>query len=344
MKRDPPRRPQRIIVIGASAGGVEALRALVRRLPPDLPAPVAIVLHIGTQSILPELLTAAGPLPAHHAQNGEVLRPGTIAVAPPGKHLLVHDGHLMLCRGPRENLARPAIDPLFRSAACSFGGGTIGVVLTGALNDGTAGLVAIKRCGGTAIVQDPSDADFPEMPLSVLRHVDVDACLPLAAIAEELVLRAATPPAPTPEIPMDVRLEAAIAAQEHATMSTEDKLGTPSPFTCPECQGPLWEIGDPAMLRFRCHVGHAFTADSMLDAQAGEAEAILWKLLRARQQRAELARRMAERESDGRPALAAQFRARAREYDEDAELVRRMLAGSVGHFDDAAAEAQDGGD
>jgi two-component system chemotaxis response regulator CheB len=127
-------------------------------------------------------------------------------------------------------------------------------------------------------------------------------------------------------------------------MSTEDKLGTPSPFTCPECQGPLWEIGDPAMLRFRCHVGHAFTADSMLDAQAGEAEAILWKLLRARQQRAELARRMAERESDGRPALAAQFRARAREYDEDAELVRRMLAGGVGHLDDAAREAQGGGD
>lgn len=281
---------RRIIVIGASAGGVEGLRALVRDLPADLPAPIAVVLHVGTQSILPELLASVGPLPARHAQNGEALRPGTIYVAPPGRHLLVHDGHLMLRRGARENLARPAIDPLFRSAAASFGGGTVGVVLTGALNDGTAGLAAIKRCGGTAIVQDPREADFPEMPLSALRHVAVDACLPLAGIAAELARRAAEPPGPTPEIPMDVRLEAAIAAQEHATMSTEDKLGTPSPFTCPECQGPLWEIADPVMLRFRCHVGHAFTADAMLEAQAGEAEAILWKLLRTRQQRAEFAR------------------------------------------------------
>lgn len=333
---------RRVIVIGASAGGVEALRALVRALPADMAAPIALVLHVGAQSLLPELLEAAGRLPARHAQNGEPLLRGRITVAPPGKHLLVHDGHLLLRRGPRENLARPAIDPLFRSAACSFGGGTIGVVLSGALNDGTAGLGAIKRCGGTAIVQEPGEADFPEMPLSALRHVAVDACLPIAGIAAELARRAAEPPGPTPEIPMDVRLEAAIAAQEHATMSDEDKLGSPSPFTCPECQGPLWEIADAAMLRYRCHVGHAFTADSMLEAQAEEAEAILWKLLRARQQRAELARRMAERESDRRPALAAQFQERAREYDEDAELVRRMLLGSVGHFDDAGAEGQSG--
>lgn len=339
-----PQDHRRIIVIGASAGGVEALRTLVGALPPDIAAPIAVVLHVGTQSILPELLEAAGRLPVHHAKNGEPLRRGTIYVAPPGKHLLVHDGHLMLRRGARENLARPAIDPLFRSAACSFGGGTIGVVLTGALNDGTAGLVAIKRCGGVVIVQEPREADFPEMPLSALRHVAVDACLPLAGIAKELVRRAAEPPGPTPEIPMDVRLEAAIAAQEHATMQTEEKLGTPSPFTCPECQGPLWEIADDAMLRFRCHVGHAFTADAMLDAQAGEAEAILWRLLRARQQRAALARRMAERESDDRPALAAQFLARAEEYDEDAELVRRMLLGGIGHFDEADAEAQSGGE
>lgn len=337
-----PQDNRRMIVIGASAGGVEALRTLVHRLPADLAAPIAVVLHLGTQSILPELLAAAGPLPACHPKDGETLRPGTLYVAPPGKHLLVHDHHLMLRRGARENLARPAIDPLFRSAACSFGGGTIGVVLTGALNDGTAGLVAIKRCGGIAIVQDPAEADFPEMPLSALRHVVVDACLTIAEIADELVLRAAEPPRPTPPIPMDVRLEAAIAAQEHATMSSEAKLGTPAPFTCPDCQGPLWEIADAAMLRYRCHVGHAYTADTMLEAQAEEAEAILWKLLRARQQRAELARRMAERE-DEEPALAARFRARAQEYDEDAELVRRMLMGRTGHFDEAGlAETGEG--
>ena len=339
MRQDGPRR---LIVIGASAGGVGALRELVPDLPSDLAAPVAIVLHVGAQSILPDLLQAAGPLPARHPEVGERLQDGTIYVAPPGKHMLVHDGHLLLRRGPRENMARPAIDPLFRSAACSFGGGTIGVVLTGALNDGTAGLVAIKRCGGTAIVQEPGEADFPEMPLSALHRVDVDACLPLAGIAAELARRAQEAPGPTPSIPIDIRLEAAIAAQEYATMSTEEKLGTPSPFTCPECQGPLWEIDDSSVLRYRCHVGHAYTADTMFDAQAEEAEAILWKLLRGRQQRAELARRMAERESEERPALAARFRERAEEYDEDAKLVRRMLGGGVGHFDDAGAEGQTG--
>ena len=141
---------------------------------------------------------------------------------------------------------------------------------------------------------------------------------------------------------LDVRLEAAIAAQEHATMSSEAKIGTPSPFTCPECQGPLWEIADSATLRYRCNVGHAFTADAMLEAQAQEAEAILWKLLRAREQRAELARRVADREAEEKPALAAQFRARAAEYDEDAELVRRMLLGGIGHFQDAEPEGQTG--
>jgi two-component system chemotaxis response regulator CheB len=165
------------------------------------------------------------------------------------------------------------------------------------------------------------------MPASALRHVQVDHCLPLARLARELVRLAAEPPGPTPEIPMDIRLEAAIAAQEHATMSTEEKLGTPSPFTCPECQGPLWEIADEAVLRCRCHVGHAFTADAMLEAQANEAETILWTLLRSRQQRAELARRMAEKEHAKRPSLAAQFLARAKEYDEDAEVVRRLLLG-----------------
>jgi two-component system chemotaxis response regulator CheB len=333
----------RLIVIGASAGGVEALRALAAGLPRDIAAPIGVVLHVGAQSLLPELLESAGNLPASHAENGERLRRGHIYVAPPGRHLLVHDGHWMLRRGPRENLARPAIDPLFRSAACSFGGGTIGVVLSGALNDGTAGLGAIKRCGGTAIVQDPDEALVPEMPLSALRHTAVDACLPLASIAGELARLAAEPPAPTPDIPMDIRLEAAIAAQEHATMSTEEKIGTPSPFTCPECQGPLWEIADASMLRFRCHVGHAFTVDAMLEAQAEEAEAILWKLLRARQQRAELARRVAEREHATRPALAEHFLARADEYDQDAELVRRMLMGGVGHFDDSDPKEQIGG-
>jgi two-component system chemotaxis response regulator CheB len=336
------RPPERIIVVGASAGGVEALRQLAADLPMTLAAPVGIVLHVGGQSILPQLLSAVSRLPVKHAESGERMRAGHVFVAPPGAHMLVHDGHLMLRRGPRENLSRPAIDPLFRSAACSFGAGAIGVLLSGTLNDGTAGLRAIKRCGGSAVVQAPSDAMFPEMPESALRHVEVEHCVPLAAMGELLARLAGEPVGPTPQIPIQIRLEAAIAAQEHATMSTEQEIGTPSPFTCPECQGPLWEVADSAMLRFRCHVGHAYTADAMMQAQSDEADAILWKLLRSRQQRAELARRVAEREHSDRPQLAARFLERAKEYDEDAALVRRMLLSHRIAVDDISEERENG--
>jgi two-component system chemotaxis response regulator CheB len=329
---------ERLIVAGASAGGVEALRTLAAGLPPDLKAPVAVVLHVGEHSILPQLLAAAGPLPAQHAENGEPIRQGRIYVARPGLHLLVHDSHFLLRRGPRENLSRPAVDALFRSAAASFGAGVIGVVLSGGLDDGTAGLMAIKRCGGVAVVQDPAECAFPDMPESALRHVAVDHCLPLERIPSELARIAATPPGETPEIPMDVRLEAAIAAQEHATMSSEDRIGTLSPFTCPECGGPLWEIADPTLLRYRCHVGHAFSADAMLAAQAEEAEGILWRLLRSHRQRAEIARRVAEREHAERPAIAERFRVRAKEHEEDAEIVQRMLLGRAAAPDDDSPE------
>jgi two-component system, chemotaxis family, protein-glutamate methylesterase/glutaminase len=315
----------RLIVVGASAGGVGALTSLVRDLPGDLAAAVLVVLHVGAESILPDLLDRAGPLPARHAGKGQSIEPGRIYVAPPGFHLLVHDRHLLLRRGPRENLARPAIDPLFRSAACSFGSRVIGVILTGSLNDGTAGLQAIKRCGGLAVVQDPAEAPFRDMPTSALAHVDVDHCLAVGDMASLLAWLVLEPPGPQVPIPGDIRLEAAIAAQEHAEMSSEDQLGVPAPFTCPECQGPLWEIADSRMLRYRCHTGHAFTAEIMLDAQADETDRILSKLLRSHQQRAELARRLAHKERAERPGLADRFLDRAREHASDAEMVKRLL-------------------
>jgi two-component system, chemotaxis family, protein-glutamate methylesterase/glutaminase len=330
----------RLIVVGASAGGVEALSTLVRGLPDDLSAAVLIVLHVGAESILPEILDAAGPLPARHAERGEPVAPGRIHVAPPGSHLLVHDHHLLLRRGPRENLARPAIDPLFRSAACSFGSGTIGVILTGSLNDGTAGLRAIKRCGGLAVVQDPAEAPFRDMPASAVRHVGIDHCLAVGEMADLLARLVLEPPRPAVPIPGDIRLEAAIAAEEHAEMSSEDQLGVPAPFTCPECQGPLWEIADPSMLRYRCHTGHAFTAETMIEAQADEAEQILWKLLRSHQQRAELARRLALKERAVRPDLADRFLDRAKESASDAEMVKRLLRQGGGALREERPEAE----
>ena len=315
-----------IIVIGASAGGVEALKRLAADLPPDLMATVFVVLHIGQTSYLPEILDRIGPLRADKAKSGEQFERGRIYVAPPGFHLLLHNDHMLLRRGPRENLARPAIDPLFRSAACSYGAHVIGVLLSGSMSDGTAGLRAIKAVGGLAVIQDPHDAAVPDMVRSAQRHVEIDHCVPLAELGRLLARLAAEPAGETYPIPPAVRLEAAVAAQEHSTMKNEDRLGELSVFVCPECHGPLWEIEDGEMLRYRCHTGHAFTSDAMLEAQSDEADQMLWSLLRAHQQRAQFARRMADRERElHRAELAAKLQERSKEYEADAEVIERIL-------------------
>jgi two-component system chemotaxis response regulator CheB len=315
-----------IIVVGASGGGFEALRTLVRNLEPDLPASVFVVLHVGATSLLAHILAQNGPLPVVPARSGERIERGKIYVAIPGSHLLLHDHHLLLRRGPRENHSRPAIDPLFRSAAASFGGRVIGVILSGALADGTAGLRAVKRCGGLAVVQDPLDALVPAMPRSALRHVKVDRVCRIEDMARVLASLARSPAGPTPPIPLDIRLETAIAAQELADMRTDDALGTPSRFTCPECHGALWEIEDGGMLRFRCHVGHAYASDAVLEAQAEEIDRLVGALLRSHQERAALAHRMAvhERARD-RHALADHIEGRARDYDNDVEIMKKLM-------------------
>jgi len=315
-----------IIVIGASSGGLDALRVLLQGLPIDLPAAVFVVLHVGARSHLVDIFGNTASLRVVRATSGAPIEYRTIYIAPPGQHLLLHDAHLLLRRGPKENMARPAIDPLFRSAAATFGGRVIGVVLSGALSDGTAGLRAVKRCGGLTVVQDPSDADFPEMPESALRHVEVDHVsdiVEMAGLLGRLTHRLA---GPATEIPIEIRVEAAIAAQELTDMEIEEDLGTLSPFTCPECHGALWQIPDGGMLRYRCHVGHAFTAETVLSALDGEVDNMLERLLRSHQQRAALAHRMAEQERGrNRENLAGQLEGRAREYEEDAEVIRRMV-------------------
>jgi two-component system chemotaxis response regulator CheB len=283
-----------IIVVGASAGELEAMQVLLRGLPANLPSCVFMVLHVGASSHLAEILDRAGPLPVKEAKSGELIRPSQVYVAAPSAHLLLHDGHVMLRRGPRENFARSAIDPLFRSAAATFGGRVIGVVLSGALNDGTAGLRAIKRCGGIAVIQDPLDATVPDMPESAQRHVDVDYTVAVGGMAALLTRLAAEPE--TPEISKGIRLEAAIAAHEPPGMKTAKELGTLSPFSCPECHGTLWEIPDGRVLRYRCHAGHACTAEAVLSAHAEEIERLLWGLVRSHSERAALAYRMAEQE------------------------------------------------
>jgi two-component system chemotaxis response regulator CheB len=323
-----PRPGHDIIAIGASAGGLQALQCILHDLPADLPAAVCIVQHVGRSSHLVEILGRAGALPVVRPESGDPVLAGRVYVAPPDRHLLLHDRHLLLRRGPHENLVRPAIDPLFRSAGASFGSRVIGVVLSGALNDGTAGLRAIKRCGGLAVVQDPLDASVPEMPLSALRKVEIDFRLPASRLGALLADLTRQPAGPTPPIPFDIRLEAAISAQELADMVTEDRLGTPSRFVCPACRGALWEIEDGAILRYRCHTGHAFTGEALLAAQAQQIETTLWNLLRGHQERAGIFRRLAEQETscEGETRLTR----RADEADKDAALVRSLLSGPSG--------------
>jgi two-component system chemotaxis response regulator CheB len=312
-----------LIVVGASAGGLQYLQELLRDLPPDLPAAILIVQHVGARSYLTEILGRESRLKVELAASGTPIEHGHVYVAMPGKHLLVHDGHLLLRRGPRENLVRPAIDPLFRSAACSYGARVIGVILSGALNDGTAGLRAIKRCGGVAVVQDPAEAPVPDMPASALLHVAIDHRCPVAKMGALLARLTSEPAGETPAIPVEIKLEAAIAAMELSGMRAEDQLGRPSTFTCPECHGTLWEIADGDLIRYRCHVGHAYTGEAMLEAQSDNIEDMLWDLLRSHRERAVLARRLAEKERSNH--LAAQMNERAQGYEEDAEIVEQLI-------------------
>jgi two-component system, chemotaxis family, protein-glutamate methylesterase/glutaminase len=319
-----------IITIGASAGGVEALAQLARGLPRDVPAALFVVHHFppyGT-SVMPNILSRAGPLPAAHAVDGEAIRPGRIYVAPPDHHLLVKPGHVRLGRGPRENGHRPAVDPLFRSAARAYGRRVIAVVLSGTLDDGTAGLVAVKRRGGIAVVQHPDDALYSGMPQSAIDNVAVDEILPLSEIAPALVRLAHEPVEEKGAEPVsdEMEIESDIAELDMAAFQHEERPGIPSGFACPECGGALWELSEEEMFRFRCRVGHAYSSDTLLAHQTDALEAALWTAARALEESKALAHRLKDRAlKRGNPLMAERFEDRAREAEQRAALIRRLL-------------------
>jgi two-component system chemotaxis response regulator CheB len=318
-----------VIVIGASMGGLEALRKLLGGLPADLPAALFIVLHTADHEpgLLARVLGKAGSLPVLTAAEGQRFDPRRVYVAPPDRHLIIGRNHLHVRRGPRENGSRPAIDPLFRSAAASCTTRVIGVLLTGLLNDGTSGLQAIKRCGGLTLVQDPGDAAYGEMPRSALRHVAVDHVLPLAAIPAALVGLALEACPPAGEVPEEIRAEALIAAQEIRDMRHPEAGRPISPITCPECHGSMQEIVDGELVRYRCHTGHAFTLDTLGAIQAETWERALYGAFRAQQERALLVGRMAdEARARGAARSAAQLQQRAQTYEEGADALRRLIA------------------
>ena len=319
---------QRIVVVGASSGGIEALRQLIGGLSADFPAPICVVLHTSPQSpgLLGKILANAGALPAFTAVTGMPLKAGHIYVAPPDHHLLIEPGALCLGRGPKENRFRPAIDPLFRSAAQVYGAGVVGVVLTGNLDDGSAGLRTIKQLGGIAIVQDPRDALFPAMPTNALRSVAADYVVSLADMVG--ALRAATANdvegrSIAPSQGLDV--EVAIAKEDHAVDRTVQRIGDPSVFACPDCHGVLMELKERGVLRFRCHTGHAYSAETLLAALNEGIENALWSAVRAVEEGRFLLERMAQHESAGERGHKIRLREQIGLVTDQFELLREMV-------------------
>jgi two-component system, chemotaxis family, protein-glutamate methylesterase/glutaminase len=313
--------PSRVVGIGASAGGVDALTRLVRHLPAELPAAVCVVLHVPAtgRSLLAPILARHTALEVDVAVDGATLRAGRIYVAPPDRHLTVADGRLHLDRGPKENGVRPAVDPMLRSLATAYGDRSIAVVLSGALGDGSTGALAVRNAGGTVLVQDPEDATVPSMPESTLRAIgEADAVLPAAELGGALSRFA----------------DSALAIREDVlTMPSGDSLhegderpaGPPTGLTCPECHGPLWELTEGESVRYRCRVGHAFTEDSLTVEQGGAVEAALWTALEALEERAEFLRRLAARDEQRRPRMHERYESTATDALARADLIRRAL-------------------
>lgn len=338
------------IVIGASAGGVPALMKLVADLPEDLPAAVFIVLHIPTNapSLLPVILARDAALPVAHAVDGEPIVRGRVYVAPHDRHLLIEDRRVKLVHGPKENLHRPSIDALFRSAARWVGPRVIGVVLTGARDDGRVGMRAIKQRGGITIVQDPFEAPFPSMPMSVMQEIKVDHSLPLVEIAPLLnkLSRQTVKEEGGYVVPDDVEIEARIAEQ---TMQSEEmiasveRLGKISRLTCPDCHGALWEIRDDELLRYRCHVGHAYSAEALSDGQSQMLEMALWSAVRALEEQMMLAQRIMERARKANHMRAAvRFEKRVKEAEEQSSVIRQLLlSNQEGHITEPVLQGSD---
>ena len=334
-----------IVVIGASAGGVEALRAVVSRLPRDLPAAVFVVLHVPAiaTSVLPAILERAGDLPADHAVDGAEIDRGRIYVAPPDHHLLVQPGFMRVNRGPKENGYRPAIDPMFRTAAATYGSRVVGVILSGVLDDGTAGLAAVKTHGGRALAQDPADALYPMMPTSAIAAAEPELVAPTAEIAE-VIAQLAHEAVPATMAPTDDPLlndEEYIEIDRAA--SDRPQPGSPSGFVCPDCGGALWESeDDKGLLRFRCRTGHGYSIETLAAEQTEIVESAVWSALRALEERGAMARRMASRlRSRGSKASAARFEAQADAAVQQALVIRDALQQITPLSDSAGQLAHD---
>src|SRR5262245_12586971 len=314
-----------IIVIGGSSGGLEAIRAILSGLSGGFPASIFVVLHSGAESpgVLDRIFSRATTLPARYAIDREPIRPGHIYIGPADRHLLVKRDHVRVTRGPRENRFRPAVDPLFRTAATAHGPRVIGIVVSGGLDDGAIGVRFIKNRGGIAIVQDPHEAPVSEMPQAAIAHVNVDYILPAGEIAG--VLRRLTSETIQVTAMEDEEIRD-IAEMGSDAIHHSRALGAPSPFTCPECGGTLWESHEDELLQFQCHIGHRYGGESLVSAQSEALDHALWAGLRALEENSELRRRMAKHAHDrGMTVIATGYEQQAAESEQRASVIRKVL-------------------
>ncbi len=321
--------PTYFIVIGASAGGLNALKEIVSQLPPDIDASVFIVLHLSRKGIsdyLAHSLQLSTLLPCVVAEDATPIEKGVVYVAPPNFHLLIKAGNCILGRGPEENRWRPSIDVLFRSAAVAYGTRVIGVVLSGMLDDGTAGMNAIRACGGTSIVQDPNEAEYPDMPLAVLNNMQVDHCTSLGEMGNLLTTLTNQKPADPVPVPLELRTESEISERVMVGISSVSKIGEQSIFNCPDCGGGLWRIKDKKSEHYRCHIGHAYSERDLLTKQAEMVESSLWVAVRIMEERKNLIRKI---ESDvankGFKRIASDHSDRAEELEGHIEQLKKLI-------------------
>jgi two-component system, chemotaxis family, protein-glutamate methylesterase/glutaminase len=316
-----------LVVVGGSAGALDALKDLLAHLPKDFGAAILVVIHIPDEfpSYLAEILGHAGPLPAKQVHKKERIKEGVVYVAPPDRHLLVDDGHVDVSRGPRENRHRPAIDPLFRSAARAKGKKLIGIILSGYHDDGSSGLMAVKMWGGLTVVQSAEEALSPEMPTKAKYYASAEYELPVREIAKMLTQWTKEPPTAERQGDPEMREEISKEADKADLMTdaNADKAGVPSVFSCPECGGVLWELQEGDLLRFRCRVGHAYTADALGVAMTGALEQALWASMRAMEEKAAWLRRVAEWSGQ---KLGAKYEDEATGFDRHVEAIRKILA------------------
>lgn len=326
-----------IIVIGASAGGVEAILELIPQIPADIQAAIFVVVHVParSESKLPPLLGGRSNVIVKHAVHKEPIRYGHVYIAPPDHHMMIERKKILLSKGPKENMVRPAIDPLFRTAAENYNRRVIGVILTGTLDDGTAGMIAVRKYGGIRVVQDPPTALFDQMPRNALEKAGADFITPLPQIASLLVQLVQTPKQLYPAMAADHDRATEMVRRDINQQERGGRDGMTSTYTCPDCGGVLWEADEEGLLRFRCHTGHAFTADTLYSAQDEMVEEALWSAVRSLTENGILAKQLAIRMRDqGNLYSADRFDEKATTLERHIDRLRHLILGNTAETDE----------